>query len=457
MRKYFGTDGLRGTANLSPMTPELISRLGEAAVHLLANGEKTPRLLIGRDTRRSGDMIEAALASGAAARGAEVFIAGIIPTPGVAYLTRHLQVDLGAVISASHNIFSDNGVKLFSHSGFKFPDAWEENLEELLENGELLPRPTGPQIGTIRPLEDAETPYLNHLKDTFGAGRTLKGLKICLDAAHGAVGRVAPRLFEELGAQVSLCNASPDGTNINDHCGSLFPDFIQSRVLIEGADLGFTFDGDGDRVITVDHQGEIWDGDCLLALCARFLAERGELPGKKVVATVMSNMGFEVYLQSLGIELLRTQVGDRYVLEEMQRTGALLGGEQSGHMIFLNHTTTGDGLVTALQLLKVLAETGRSLTDLRIPMERYPQVLVNVPTSRGRDPEQIPSLQKAIQWARHTLGKQGRVLVRPSGTEPMIRIMVEGQEQDLINRLAQELAQCVRDTQSPEDLEKEAS
>jgi len=455
MRKYFGTDGLRGTANESPITPEVISRLGEAAVHLLADGHNTPRLLIGRDTRRSGHMIEAALASGAAARGAEVFLAGVLPTPGIAYLTRHLQVDLGAVISASHNVFSDNGIKLFSQSGFKFPDAWEEQLEELIENGRSLPHPTGRQIGTIGHLQDTETPYVDHLKQTFPKGRPLKGFRICVDAAHGAVARVAPRLFEELGAQVSLWNASPDGVNINDHCGSLFPDFIRSRVLAEGADVGFTFDGDGDRMIAVDDKGQIWDGDCVLALCARFMAERGELPGEKVVATVMSNMGLEVYLQSLGIEFLRSQVGDRYVLEEMQRVGAVLGGEQSGHTIFLNHTTTGDGLVTALQMLTVLVEAGDSLTDLRIPMERYPQVLVNVPTPGRRDPEQIPSLQEAIESVRGVLGSQGRVLVRPSGTESMIRIMVEGQEHELINRLAQELAQCVLDTQDQEDIERE--
>lgn len=436
------------------MTPDLMFRLGEAAVHLLADGCDSPRLLIGRDTRRSGDMIEAAFAAGASARGAGVLLAGVIPTPAVAYLTRHQQADLGAVISASHNPFSDNGIKLFSRLGFKFPDAWEKTLEGLLENGEPLPRPTGHGVGTIRQIPEAEAPYEDHLVDSFGGGAaSLNGLKICLDTAHGAVSRIAPRLFSKLGAQVRLWNASPDGANINDNCGSLFPAFIQSCVRSEGADLGFTFDGDGDRVIAVDENGEIHDGDHVLAACARYMAGRGELPGKRVVATVMSNMGFERYLQGQGIEVLRAPVGDRYVLEEMQKVGAHLGGEQSGHVIFLNHTTTGDGLLTALQLLKVLVESGRPLSELCAGIENYPQVLLNVSTSRKCRPEEIPGLQKAIRRTQEVLGTDGRVLVRPSGTEPLIRIMVEGQDLDLVDRLARELAECVRGSQGAEGAE----
>ena len=401
------------------------------------------RLVVGRDTRQSGPMLEGALVSGALSAGADVFAVGVLPTPGIAHLTRHLDAHGGVVISASHNPFEDNGIKIFSSTGAKFPDAWEDEIENRLALADGAPKPTGAEVGRLVPhRHTSESEYAAHALGTVAID--LRGLHIVLDCANGATYRVAPRVFETLGARVTVLGAEPDGQNINLDCGALHPEGVQERVRATGADLGLAFDGDGDRLICVDDHGEVRDGDYVLAVCARHLAAADRLRGGVLVTTVMANLGLEHSLQQAGIRTVKTQVGDRYVLEEMVRIGANLGGEQSGHLLFLDHTSTGDGIVSALQLLAVMRETGQPLSALAACLTKFPQVLVNVPVRRKPPLESIEGLAAREKALQGRLNGAGRILLRYSGTELLARVMVEGQEQAEIEKIAHELAGIIR-------------
>ncbi|NLW06717.1 MAG: phosphoglucosamine mutase [Clostridia bacterium] len=424
MTKLFGTDGVRGVANAS-LTPELAFRLGRCGAAVLTGHMDKIKVVIGRDTRLSGDMLEAALVAGICSVGGDVIKAGVIPTPAVAWLTQSLAADAGVVISASHNPFADNGIKFFNNKGFKLPDPVEEEIERLVRDKEdNLPRPIGAGIGRVQELEDAAERYIAYVCSTVS--RSFSGLKLVLDCAHGASGTVAPAVFKRLGANVSVLHNSPDGTNINVSCGSTDVKLLQKEVVARGADVGLAFDGDADRVIAVDARGQVVDGDAIMTILALYLKQQNSLPGNQVVVTVMSNFGLHQALADAGIRVHQTSVGDRYVLEEMLRSGSILGGEQSGHIIMLQHNTTGDGLLTGAQLVQVMIATGRPLAELAASMPRLPQMLVNV---RVTDKEKVmnkPELQAAVQAAREQLAGRGRVLVRPSGTEPIIRLMLEG-------------------------------
>lgn len=446
--RLFGTDGIRGIANQLPLTPELAFRVGRVGAALLSRrrdrGGERPRVVLGRDTRLSGDMLEGALVAGVTSAGVDLLNVGVMPTPGVAFLTRHLQADGGIVISASHNPFDDNGIKFFSPDGFKLPDEEEMEIEKHLGDDSGLPRPVGEALGRHVNLRESETAYADFLRTTFPAGLTLRGLRMVVDCAHGATYRVAPRVFRSLGAEVLVINARPNGTNINARSGALHPEGLRRRVKARGAALGLAFDGDGDRVITVDETGLVRDGDYFLAICARHLKSQGELPGGIVVSTIMANLGLERSLAEAGIRLVKTAVGDRYVLEEMRRLGATLGGEQSGHVIFLNRTSTGDGILSSLQLLRVMAETGKGLAALSQCLRKYPQVLVNVPVRSKPPIETIGGLATRIQDLEAAMEGRGRIFVRYSGTEPLARIMVEGEDQKAISAMVEELAEIVR-------------
>jgi phosphoglucosamine mutase len=439
MGRLFGTDGIRGIAN-ADLSTELVDRVGRAAVHVLAGGTRG-RFALGRDPRISGQLLEAALITGVCSAGADVLRLGVLPTPGVAFLARHLDVDAGIVISASHNPVEDNGVKFFAPTGFKFPDALEDQIEQLVENAGALARPTGTHVGRILDVPEAEERYLESLVPL--ARGTLQGWRIVVDCANGATSRVAPRLWERLGATVIPIHASPDGTNINAGCGSTHPEVIQDAVRTLQADIGFSHDGDGDRVIAADRRGGLVDGDTIMGITALHLASQGRLPGMVIVATVMSNLGLEVALRQAGIRLERVRVGDRYVLERMLEIGARLGGEQSGHVIFRDHATTGDGLVTALQLVNVLLESGRRLDELAAGFRRYPQVLLNVRVAAPERWAEDPEILEAIARAERTLNGQGRVLVRASGTEPLVRVMTECENSRTAEVTAQQLAELV--------------
>ncbi len=441
--RLFGTDGVRGIAN-ADLTPELCFRLGRAAAAWFARGGGRPRLLVGRDTRLSGPVLEGALLAGIASAGGDAVSVGVMTTPGVAALVRRRAVAGGAVISASHNPAEYNGIKFFGPDGFKLSDEAEGEIEALTGRDDL-PRPTGAGLGRLGSDPGAEEEYVAAVAATVPGG--LAGLRVVLDCAHGAAFRVAPRLFESLGARVTVLNDRPDGLNINAGCGALHPQALQEAVRREGADVGLAFDGDADRVIAVDERGQVVDGDQILAVAALHLARAGRLPGSAVVATVMSNLGLERALGAAGVRLVRTRVGDRYVLEAMRQGGYALGGEQSGHVIFLEHATTGDGLVTGAQLLRIMQETGRRLSELAAVMVRYPQVLVNVKV-RGRDVADrlaaSEAVGEAIARAEEALAGRGRVLVRASGTEPVVRVMVEGEEAARVEGLARELAGVIR-------------
>jgi phosphoglucosamine mutase len=442
-RQYFGTDGVRGRVGEAPMTVDFALRLASAAARVLApHGGK---VLIGKDTRLSGYMFEDALAAGICSMGVHVIQVGPMPTPGLAFLTADMRCDAGVMISASHNPYRDNGIKFFAHDGFKLPDDTERVIEELIESGELERLRAEPDhIGRARRIDDAEGRYIVFLKKTFPMDLTLDGLRIVLDCANGAAYKVGPKVFEELGAEVFAIGVEPDGRNINKNCGALFPERLAAKVRELRADVGIALDGDADRGVLVTERGDVVDGDALLLLCARELHDRGLLRGGAVVATVMSNLGLERALGKLGLNLVRTQVGDRYVVEAMRAGGYNLGGEQSGHVVFLDHNTSGDGLITALQALAILRRRGRPLSELVAGMERFPQVLLNVPVPEKRPLEELPSLCASIRKVEDALNGRGRVLIRYSGTEPKARVMVEGEDETLVHEYAADLAESLR-------------
>ena len=438
--RLFGTDGIRGVANQEPLTPEMTCRLARNVVATLLErqGVSRVRLVVGRDTRLSGPMLESAFLAGALSAGAECYSVGVLPTPAVAFLSRHLEAHGGVVLSASHNPFEDNGIKLFTPDGTKFPDAWEEEIEEGLESRDAAPRTAGADVGRLVVYDRAETDYLAFCQR--GVDLRLHGLAVAVDCAHGATYRLAPRLFRSLGARVIALGVRPDGTNINRGCGALHPEALQKKVRMAGAQIGLAFDGDGDRLITVDETGEIRDGDYLLAICARHLAARGQLKGHLVVSTVMANLGLERSLAEAGIRTVKTQVGDRYVLEEMRKVAANVGGEQSGHLIFIDRSTTGDGLISALQLLAVMQETGHSVSELSGCLTKFPQVLLNVRVREKPPLGSIPGLDAGLKQIEARLDGRGRVLVRYSGTEPLARVMLEGEDPAEIEAMARSLA-----------------
>jgi len=401
------------------------------------------RLVVGRDTRLSGPMLEGALVAGALSAGADVYTVGVLPTPGIAFLTRRLEAHGGVVLSASHNPFEDNGIKVFSSEGAKLPDAWEEEIERRLEAEDEAARPTGAGIGRLVAYAAAETDYVAHLQD--GLSFDLGGLTVVLDCAHGATFRVAPRIFRALGARAVVLNARPDGVNINRGAGALHPELLQKRVAAARAHVGLAFDGDGDRLIAVDERGAVRDGDYVLAIMGRRLAAEGRLRGNAVVTTVMANLGLDQALKSAGVRTVKTQVGDRYVLEEMLKLGANLGGEQSGHLLFLDHSTTGDGILSALQLLGAMRAAGQPLSELAACMTKFPQVLVNVPVREKRPFDAIPGLAARRASLEAEMDGTGRIVLRYSGTESLARIMIEGPDQARIEALAGELAGVIKD------------
>lgn len=442
MKKLFGTDGIRGKANEYPISIDLVTKLGQAIGSYFKGSHQQPRVLIGKDTRRSGYMLEQALSAGICSVGCDSYFLGPLPTPGIAYLTRGMRATAGIVISASHNPFSDNGIKIFSATGYKLPDEIEEKIEALIESPDLTAHlPTGAKIGRARRVDDAIGQYAVYLKEQFPKHLTLDGLRIIVDCANGASYKVAPKVFTELGAECFLIGVSPDGTNINEGCGALHPGKIAEQVKLYKADIGLAFDGDADRLVIVDEKGAIVDGDEILAICGTRMMKNGRLKKNTVVSTIMSNMGLDIAMDRVGAKVVRTKVGDRYVMEEMLKGDFNLGGEQSGHLIFRDSATTGDGILAALHVLEIMIEEGKKISELKTCLERLPQVLKNIKVKQKIPLEQLPSLQDSIQKKEQKLGKGGRILFRYSGTESVARIMVEGPSEDLIENMADELCE----------------
>lgn len=444
MGRLFGTDGIRGRVNSHPMQPELVIRLGLAAGQYFRNGNKRHRVVIGKDTRLSGYVFESALTSGFCAAGMDVFLVGPLPTPAISFLTRSMRADLGVVISASHNPYMDNGIKFFDKDGFKLADEVEDEIAAMITDpGFSWSYPAHDQVGRAKKIQDSPGRYIVDLKHSFPAGMTLDGMTIVLDCAHGAAYRVAPLIFEELGARVVTLGVEPDGLNINKGCGSLHPEVLAAKVREHRADIGLALDGDADRLIVVDEYGTVLDGDQIMAVCADEMMSRGTLAGGTLVATVMSNMALEVFMAERGGRLLRTKVGDRYVVEEMRKGGYLLGGEQSGHLVFMEHSTTGDGTLAALQLLRIMVARQRPISEIAGLLTPYPQKLVNVRVKKKVPFEDVPSIQDAVRDAEAKLGRTGRVLLRYSGTEALARIMVEARDQSLVDELCAGLTHAV--------------
>ena len=444
MKKLFGTDGVRGVANVYPMTAEMAMQIGRAAAYIFKNGKNRHRIVIGKDTRLSGYMLENALVAGICSMGVDVLQVGPLPTPGIANITSSMRADAGVVISASHNPFEDNGIKFFSRDGFKLPDEMELMMEELIFSKRIDSlRPTAREVGKAYRIDDAVGRFVVFLKSTVPKDLDLSGLKIVLDCANGAAYKVAPAVFEELGAEVIAIGVKPNGININADCGSLHPEVMSEAVKLHSADLGIALDGDADRVIFVDEYGNVVDGDRIMAICATDMLKKGTLKRNTLVATVMSNMGLDIAMKRDGGEVVKTAVGDRYVVEEMLKGGYNLGGEQSGHMIFLDHNTTGDGVLSALQVLAIMQRRGKRLSELALVMEPLPQVLVNVRLAEKTDIMQVPEVAKAVARVEDRLKGEGRVLIRFSGTEPLLRIMLEGSDEAEIRNLANEIAAVV--------------
>lgn len=439
--KLFGTDGVRGLANIE-LSPILALKLGTTAAHVIIERKQNTRVLVGRDPRISGDILESALIAGICSQGVDAVLAGVIPTPGVAYLTTATNAAAGAVISASHNPVRDNGIKFFGPDGFKLDDAMEASIEERIESFDAFPRPGGADVGSVLRRQDLLWDYADHVKSTATA--PLAGMKIVIDGANGAASELAPRIFHELGARTTCLNCTPNGININDGSGSLYPDQMAIIVKQTGSDAGLSFDGDADRVIMADENGDVVDGDHMMAIYGLHMARTVGLPTNTVVGTVMSNIGLEVALRKEGLKLARTAVGDRYVCEEMRRSGAIVGGEKSGHIILSQHTTTGDGMVTALKILSIMLETGKKLSELAAEMREFPQLLVNVKVERRNGWDQNSQILSAIHNAEEKLADRGRIVVRPSGTEKLIRVMGEGPDAAEVEALVGNIVDTVR-------------
>ncbi len=450
--KLFGTDGIRGLANEYPMTGEVAMAVGRAVAHVLLRNQavrnrnaRKARIVIGKDTRLSGYMIEQAITSGICSMGADAILIGPLPTPGVAFVTQNMRADAGIMISASHNPYHDNGIKIFSADGYKLPDEVEAEIERLVFSKELEKfRPTGEDIGRASRIEDVHGRYLVFLKSLFPKDLDLSGMRIALDCAHGAAYKVAPLVFEELGAEVIRRGVGPNGLNINDKCGALHPENVAAAVTEYRADIGISLDGDGDRCILADETGEIVDGDQIIGLCALQMARENALQKNTVVTTPMSNVGLEITLKEHGISMVRAQVGDRYVVDSMRKNGFNLGGEQSGHVVFLDQSTTGDGIVAALKVLEAMKRTGKPLSELKRAIKLFPQVREDVRVSKKDPFENFPEIARSIAEAQNAINKKGRVFVRYSGTEPLARVMVEGEDLGEIQRLARSIAQNIQ-------------
>jgi len=446
VKRLFGTDGVRGVANTDPMTVETALALGQAVAHMFGGRNGRHKVVIGKDTRLSGYMFETALSAGICAMGGDVLLVGPMPTPGIAFLTHSMRADAGVVISASHNPYPDNGIKFFGRDGFKLPDDVEDRIESLMYGEHLKEnRPPSPQIGKAHRIDDATGRYIVYLKSTFPEHLSLDRMRIVVDCANGAAYRIAPQVFAELGAEVIPIGVSPNGVNINDQCGSLFPEIVAAKVKEERADLGISLDGDADRLIVVDQKGQILDGDRIMAICAGELVRKKMLAKSTVVATVMSNIGLEMYFKERKIKLLRAPVGDRYVVEAMRAGKYNFGGEQSGHLIFLDHATTGDGVLAALQLLAVMVESGKKASELGKGLVVFPQMLHNIRMKHRVPLESMMGFRKAQAEFGKRLGSRGRIVVRYSGTEPLLRIMVEGENLEEVEAIVKALAEKARE------------
>lgn len=446
--RMFGTDGVRGIANVKNMSAETVLEIGRATAYVCKKqiANRRHRIVIGKDTRASGYMLENALTAGICSMGVDVLLLGPMPTPGIAFTTTSMRADAGLVLSASHNPYQDNGIKIFSRDGLKLPDEAEDEIEELITSGRIKTiRPTADEVGRAKRIDDAIGRYIVFCKNTFPSELSLEGLRVVLDCANGATYKVAPIIFEELGAEVIAIHNKPNGVNINDNCGSQYTDDLRRKVLDTRADLGLAFDGDGDRLIAIDETGRELTGDHIVAICAKNAKDRGELPDNRIVTTVMSNFGFVKAMDSLGIKVAQADVGDRYVLQRMFKTGAVLGGEASGHLIFLDHHKTGDGIIAALQLLRVMRESRSKLSTLADVMTMYPQRLINVNVDSKPPLEEQKVIQTAITNAEKDLAGNGRILVRYSGTQDMCRVMVEGPTKDQTDHTAAQLAKVVRE------------
>lgn len=445
MGKLFGTDGIRGAANKYPMTAEMALTVGRAVASVFRKEGHQAKIIIGKDTRISGDMLEYALVAGICSMGANAYLTGVLPTPGIAFMTASMGADAGIVISASHNPFYDNGIKIFKRDGYKLSDEKEAEIEERITDDKLSSMCSSIRdTGRVHQISDAGKRYITFLKQSMPEECRFNGLKIILDCSNGATYRVAPEIFADLDADVEALSVSPDGKNINKDCGSQHTDALKNRVLEIGADVGLAFDGDGDRLIAVDEKGNVITGDQVLAICAKVMKQKGLLKNNSVVSTVMSNIGFRLALKKMGISNITADVGDRYVLQEMIASGAVIGGEDSGHTIFLDHHTTGDGILTALKLIEAMKAESKPLSELGRIMSVFPQVLINVEVESKPDIETIPEIVREIESVEKTLGEKGRVLVRYSGTQPLCRVMVEGPTADETNRCCQQIVDVIR-------------
>lgn len=445
MPKLFGTDGIRGEANQYPMDGALAFSVGQSLTYVLRKRNSQPKVIIGRDTRISGPMIESALAAGIMSMGATPLMVGVLPTPGIAFMTKSAQADAGIMISASHNPYQDNGIKIFSGDGFKLSDSDEETIEGLVLDKDLKNKcSSASHLGRSSALGDAERRYIDFLKSTFPRELSIKGMKIVIDAANGATYSVAPDVFNEMGAGVHVIHNHPDGININDHCGSQHTQDLEKEVAAKGAALGLAFDGDGDRLIAVDEKGQRLAGDQILVICAKVMKDLGSLKNNLLVTTIMSNLGLRMASKKYGFDHHASKVGDRHVLEEMRRLGGILGGEDSGHMIFLDHHTTGDGILAALQLISAMVRVNKPLSELAGWMNIYPQKLINVKVKSKPEISTVPEIVEAIVQVENDLGEQGRVLVRYSGTENLCRVMVEGPTEEITQKYCSRIAESVK-------------
>jgi len=445
MGKLFGTDGIRGEANRHPMDAAMAFSVGQAVTHVLKKENHRTRVIIGKDTRISGYMLESALESGITSMGGCPYLVGVLPTPGIAFIAESMRADAGIVISASHNPFQDNGIRIFSGSGFKLSDAEEEVMEKLILDGKLPEMvPSAGEMGQAYRIDDVHGRYIVFLKSTFPRDLSMEGMKIAIDVANGATYKVAPEAFTELGVKLDVIHNNPNGLNINDNCGSQHTQDLRKRVVETGSAIGLAFDGDGDRLIAVDEKGHEITGDQIMVICARMLKEEGKLQNDLLVSTIMSNLGLTVACKKYGFKQHASKVGDRYVLEDMQKLGGIIGGEESGHLIFLNHHTTGDGILSAMQLITAMVKTGKPLSELAAMMDVYPQKLINVDVKSKPDITTVPQIVDAIKQIESELGEDGRVLVRYSGTQNMCRVMVEGPSNEVTEKHCQQLADVVK-------------